>query len=614
MTTTQVGPAAGEYTHKQILTILTGLLLGMFLGSLDQTIVSTSIRTIGDDLHGLSAQAWVTTAYLITSTITTPIYGKLGDMWGRKRLFMFSISIFIVGSMLCTISQSMYELAGFRAFQGLGAGGLFTLVLAIVGDIVSPRERAKYTGYFMATFGTSSVAGPVIGGLLAGTNTILGVAGWRWVFLVNVPIGILALAVVFKTLHVQHDRHTAKVDWQGAVALIVCLVPWLTVAEQGRIWGWGSGRSVALLVIGAIGMAAFVYIEGRQGPTALIPLRLFRIPAALVTIVASVLVGATLFGVMMLLPLYMQIVHGASPTKSGFLMLPTVVGLMIAALTSGKVISRTGRPRIFPIIGAALLTTGVVLLTFIDADTHLWLVMVFMFITGYGIGNCMQPLILTVQSAVPPREIGTATASATFFRQIGGTLGTAVFLSMLFSGVGGDIKGAFIDASHTTQFQGAMATMSAQNRADNGSTGGILPSNPDTGGIGNGTHVTSPSHGGGNTAGSVPTNPNQRFYFELNYEACLWNNGPDACAASRPPWPMIFDTVADDSSVIQQLDPIFAHPFKVGFSNAITRTFWVSGGVGLLAFIVLLFMPEVELRQTSASAAARAETAGESLG
>jgi MFS family permease len=203
MTTNDAAPlplghaAPGEYSHKQILTILTGLLLGMFLGSLDQTIVSTSIRTIADDLHGLSAQAWVTTAYLVTSTITTPIYGKLGDLWGRKKLFMFAISVFILGSALCSFATSMYELAAFRAFQGLGAGGLFTLVLAIIGDIVSPRERAKYTGYFMATFGTSSVLGPVIGGFFAGASSILGLTGWRWVFLVNVPIGLVALVVVF---------------------------------------------------------------------------------------------------------------------------------------------------------------------------------------------------------------------------------------------------------------------------------------------------------------------------------------------------------------------------------------------------------------------------------
>ena len=317
-TTPAAAPSeTGEYTHAQILTILSGLLLGMFLGALDQTIVSTSIRTIADDLDGLSIQAWVTTAYLITSTITTPIYGKLGDIYGRKKLFMFAITVFIIGSVLCTFATSMYELAAFRAFQGLGAGGLFTLVLAIIGDIVSPRERAKYTGYFMATFGTSSVLGPVIGGFFAGQGEILGVTGWRWVFLVNVPVGIAALVVVFRTLHLSHTPRTVRIDWWGAVALVVALVPLLTVAEQGRDWGWGSGRSLTAYVVGGLGILAFYLAERAMGDDALIPLRLFRIRAAAVTILASVAIGAAMFGGILILPLYMQIVHGASPTRPG---------------------------------------------------------------------------------------------------------------------------------------------------------------------------------------------------------------------------------------------------------------------------------------------------------
>jgi EmrB/QacA subfamily drug resistance transporter len=437
-TTDPVG--TGEYTHQQILTIISGLMLGMFLGALDQTIVSTSIRTISDSLHGLSAQAWVTTAYLVTSTITTPIYGKLGDLWGRKKLFMFAISIFIVGSALCSFATDMYSLAAFRAFQGLGAGGLFTLVLAIIGDIVPPLQRAKYTGYFMASFGSASVLGPVIGGLLAGTHSILGIDGWRWVFLVNVPIGFLALVVVYRTLHVHHVRRDARVDWMGAVALVVCLVPLLIVLEQGREWGWSSGLSISMFVIAAIGLVSFILAEKKMGLMALIPLKLFTIRPAAVTIVASVIVGMGMFGGMMVLPLYMQIVHGASPTKSGLLMLPLVAGLMTASTIAGQVISRTGRTRLFPIVGASLMSVGLFLLTTINADTPLWRVDVFMFVLGFGVGNCMQPLVLTVQSAVPPQAIGVATSSATFFRQIGGTIGVAIFLSMLFSGVGGNIK------------------------------------------------------------------------------------------------------------------------------------------------------------------------------
>lgn len=538
--------ASGEYTHQQILTILTGLLLGMFLGALDQTIVSTAIRTIADDLHGLSAQAWVTTAYLITSTITTPIYGKLGDLWGRKKLFMFAITVFILGSILCTFANSMYELAAFRAFQGLGAGGLFTLVLAIVGDIVSPRERAKYTGYFMATFGSSSVLGPVIGGFFAGTGSILGIAGWRWVFLVNVPIGIVALVVVFRTLHVHHVKRDAKIDWMGAVALVICLVPWLTVAEQGRSWGWGSGRSLLCFAVGAVGLALFIAAEAGMKSAALIPLGMFKIRAASVTLVASVIVGMGLFGGMMLLPLYMQIVHGASPTKSGFLMLPMVVGLMSAALISGRIISKTGKPRIFPIIGSALMAIGMFSLTQIDADTDLWIVMVMMFVTGHGVGNCMQPLILTVQSAVPPSAIGVATAGATFFRQIGGTIGVAIFLSIVFSSVQGNISSSFKDAADTPAFRQAVAQAQAK----------------------------------------PPTSIDHRIAA-----------GDKSALAG----------LSEDSSVINDLTPGLAHPIKVGFAESISATFWIAGGLGVLAFLILLLMPEVELRDTSAAVAAAAQ-------
>ncbi|GAB4013499.1 MDR family MFS transporter [Nocardioides ultimimeridianus] len=556
MSTAPVNPAAtedhsGEYTHAQILTILSGLLLGMFLAALDQTIVSTSIRTIADDLKGLNLQAWATTSYLVTSTITTPIYGKLGDLWGRKKLFMFAITLFTVGSILCTFSQSMYELAAFRAVQGLGAGGLMTLVLAIIGDIVSPRERAKYTGYFMATFGTSSVLGPVIGGFLAGTTSILGIAGWRWVFLVNVPIGVLALAVVWKTLHVHHVRRDAKVDWMGALALVVCLVPLLTVLEQGQGWGWGSGRSILLFAISVIGLVLFVAVEAKMKLNALIPLKLFTIRPAAVTIVASIIVGAGLFGGMMLLPLYMQIVHGASPTKAGFMMLPMVAGMMTASIGSGKIISKTGKTRLFPIFGTLVMALGMFLLAHITADTHLWLVMIYMAIVGFGVGNSMQPLILTVQSSVPPTAIGVATSSATFFRQIGGTIAVAVFLTVLFNGVPGHMRQAFTDARSTPEFQAAAAAALKE------------------------------------PAGS------------LDHRLA---SGDQSVVAG----------VTEDSSIINALSPQLSHPIKQAFAESMQPVFWSASGLGVLAFLVLLLMPEVELRKTSASAAraAAAESAG----
>jgi EmrB/QacA subfamily drug resistance transporter len=554
MTTAHQSPSAtpsesGEYTHRQILTILTGLMMGMFLGALDQTIVSTAIRTISDDLHGLSVQAWVTTAYLITSTIATPIYGKLGDLYGRKKLFMFAISVFIAGSALCSFATSMYMLAAFRAVQGIGAGGLFTLVLAIIGDIVSPRERARYTGYFMATFGTSSVLGPVIGGFFASHAVILGVTGWRWVFLVNVPIGIAALFVVYRTLHVHHHRREARIDWWGAVTLVVALVPLLTVAEQGRQWGWDSTRSMACYVIGVIGLGSFYAVERRMGDAAMIPLRMFRIRPVAVGIAANVVTGMALFGGIFVLPLYMQIVHGASPMRSGFLMLPMVAGMMTASIVSGQVISRTGRIRAFPIYGSALAAVALLALSRITADTSLLLVMALMLLLGYGLGNCMQPLLLILQSAVPPRDIGVATSSATFFRQIGGTIGVAIFLSILFGQVGGHIGHALETESQTAAFQQA-----AQH-----------PATP----LDHQFVQSLQSHGHGQFLGQV----------------------------------------TDDSSFIQKLSPALAHPFKVGFAESMDLVFLCAGLVGVLAFLILLLMPKVELRATSASVAVRSEAA-----
>ena len=529
--------------------ILAGLMLGMFLGALDQTIVATAIRTIADDLNGLSAQAWVTTAYLITSTITTPIYGKLGDLYGRKKLFLFAITIFIIGSVLCAFAQSMYMLAAFRAFQGLGAGGLFTLVLAIIGDLVPPRERAKYTGYFMATFATSSVLGPVIGGLFAGAPSILGLTGWRWVFMVNVPIGIFALVVISRTLQIPAVRREARIDWWGAITLVIGLVPLLTVAEQGREWGWGSGKSLTAYAIGILGLAAFVFAEWKMGDDALIPLKLFKIRAATVTIVASVIVGMAMFGGITVLPLYLQIVHGASPMVSGFEMLPMVAGMMIAAITSGQLTSRTGKIRPFPIIGTAIAAVGLFLLHLISADSHLWLVMIFMFIVGIGIGNCMQPLTIIVQNAVPPKDIGVATSAATFFRQVGGTMGVAIFLSILFSTLGDNIASAFKAAAPGIQE--------------------AVKADP-----------------------SILSNPLNKAVVE----------GDQSVLAQ----------VQNDSSIINKMADVIAHPFKVGFSDSIDLIFLCAACVMVVGFLVTLLMPNVTLR--SQSPAQEAAAAAEALG
>jgi len=431
-------------THRQILLVIYALMAGMFLSSLDQTIVGTAIRTIGDDLHGLDQQAWVTTAYLITSTIATPIYGKLSDIFGRRPLYLFGLGVFLVGSLLSSFSDSMLMLAAFRGFQGIGAGALMSIPLAIMGDILAPRERAKYQGYFLAVFAVSSVVGPLIGGVFADANQILWIAGWRWVFLINVPIGLAALAMVLAFLHLPkfHEHGKVRIDWWGATAVVVTLVPLLLVAEQGREWGWGSAGAIACYVIGAVGLAAFIIIESIMKSDAIIPLRLFRSGTFSMATVLGFLVGFAMFGAMLTLPLYLQLVTGLTPTESGFATLPMVAGLMIASIVSGQLISRTGKYRIFPITGTFATACGYLVLTFMTIDKPLWFLMIGMFLIGLGLGQLMQTLTLASQNSVEPRDMGVATSSSTFFRQIGGTLGTAVLLSVLFAVMPNNITSA----------------------------------------------------------------------------------------------------------------------------------------------------------------------------
>jgi EmrB/QacA subfamily drug resistance transporter len=459
-------PAPGAaLTHRQILTILSGLLLGMFLAALDQTVVATGIRTIADDLHGYSLQAWATTAFLITSTITTPLYGKLSDQYGRKPFFMAAITVFVGGSMLCGLAQSMYQLAAFRAIQGLGAGGLFTLALAIIGDLVGPRERARYQGYFLAVFGTASVLGPVVGGFFAGQHSVLGITGWRWIFYINVPIGTLALIVVSKVLQVQHTPHRHRIDWPGATSLMVALVPVLTVAEQGRAWGWGSGRALLCYLIGAAGIIIFFFAERSYGEEALLPLRMFKNKTFRVGGLSSIVIGMGMFGGMLMLPQYLQVVKGSSPTVAGLQTLPMTLGMMTGSIISGQAIARTGRYKIFPVVGTVLLVVAMVLFHFVGATTPMWHVMLVMLVFGLGLGGNMQPVILAVQNAVAPREIGVATSSVTFSRQMGGTLGTAVFLSILFSTLTGYINSAVHAATQTSAWKAAAAANPDQMRA-----------------------------------------------------------------------------------------------------------------------------------------------------
>ena len=432
-------PAPATLTHRQILVVLSGLLLGMFLAALDQTIVSTAMRTIADELNAQTAQAWVTTAYLITSTISTPLYGKLSDQYGRKPFYLSAIVIFVVGSVLCGMAQSIYELAAYRAVQGLGAGGLMSLAFAIVGDLVPPRERGRYQGWFMAVFGTSSVLGPVIGGAFAGQTSLLGIDGWRWIFFLNVPIGLVALLVVSRVLTLPRKTSDARIDHLGAALLTTTIVPVLLVAEKGREWGWGSGLTVGLTALSIGSLVLFVLRERAVGEAAILPLRVFRSGVFSLTSITAMLVGAGMFGGLVVLPLYLQIVRGSSPTEAGLQLIPLMVGIFATSTLAGVIMSRTGRYKLLPVFGTALMFAALLLMSTLGVDTPIWQAMVYMVLMGAGLGLSMQTLVISVQNALPPQDMGVATSSVSFFRSLGGTLGAATSLAVLFGSLAGNI-------------------------------------------------------------------------------------------------------------------------------------------------------------------------------
>jgi EmrB/QacA subfamily drug resistance transporter len=428
----------------------------MFLSALDQTVVGTAMRTISDDLNGLALQAWVTTAYLITSTVITPIAGKLSDIYGRRPIYMWSIIIFLIGSIASGFAWSMPALAAFRAVQGIGGGGLMSLAFTIIADMVAPRERAKYQGFFIAVFGSSSVLGPLVGGFFAGADQILWIDGWRWVFLINIPIGAIAVYMVWRFLHVPQIKHNVAIDWLGVITVIVAVVPLLLVAEQGRDWGWTSWNSMMMYTLGLLGIIGFIMAEARMGDSALIPLSLFKSTTFTQITILGILVGFAMFGAMMTIPLFLQLVVGSSPTESGMQMLPMVLGMMSATAVGGRIISKTGRYKILPIIGTGLLVIAFLWLGQIKKDSDLMFLMIGMLLVGMGLGLMMQTLTIASQNAVPARQIGVATAGATFFRQIGGTLGTAVLFSVLFGRIPEALKEIFSRADTQQQLGKAL--------------------------------------------------------------------------------------------------------------------------------------------------------------
>jgi len=411
----------GTLTGAALRTVFAALMLGMFLAALDQTIVSVALPTIVGDLGGLNHLSWVVTSYLLASTVSTPIYGKLGDMYGRKPVFLVAILIFLAGSMLAGISQSMAELIGFRALQGVGAGGLMVGAQAIIADIVPPRDRGRYMGLIGSVFAVASVAGPLLGGFLV-TNL-----SWRWVFYVNLPVGILAVLIVSTRLHLHTPHRRHRIDYLGATLLsggvgaLILLATW-----GGTEYAWGSRAIVGLAILGVALLVVFVWWE-RRATEPLLPLQLFRSRIFSVANAMGFTIGMAMFGAIIFIPLFLQIVYGVSAKSSGLRTIPLMAGLLVTAVISGRAISRIGRYRPFPIAGTAVLVVGMFLLSLLGVDTPPWVASAYMVVVGVGLGLVMQVLVLAVQTDARPQEIGVATSSATFFRSMGGAFGVALF-------------------------------------------------------------------------------------------------------------------------------------------------------------------------------------------
>ena len=420
----------GYLSHRQILVVMGGLITGMFLAALDQSIVATALPRITSELGGLEHLSWVVTAYLLTSTASTPLWGKISDLYGRRPMFQIAILVFLAGSLLAGFSSSMEQLIGSRALQGMGGGGLMALAMATIGDVVPPRERPRYQGYIAATFGTSSVLGPVLGGFFAEGP------GWEWIFFINIPIGLVALVVTTSALKMQHVRREHTIDYLGASVIVASVSSLLLyTAWAGPEQGWGSGIGLALLIGGLLLVAVFVLVELRATEP-IIPMRMFRNSIFSVANSFGFLIGAAMFGVMVFIPVYLQIVKGMSPTESGLGMVPMLVGLFTTSIGGGRVMARTGRYKWYPTIGATLVIVAILLLSSLETDTPYWFAGLSMFVMGAGLGFTMQVLVIAVQNSVSRTEIGVATSSVQFFRQMGGSFGAALFGAVLSSRLG----------------------------------------------------------------------------------------------------------------------------------------------------------------------------------